>query len=393
VVELAISGLQIYDAAGLKKNAALIIADGKIEKITAADDAANSNAQQILTYPASYHLVPGFIDLHIHGAMGHDVMDGTPEALHAMGVALAQEGTTGYLATTMTAAPKDIARVLKNIAVVMTDQTNIKGAAILGVHLEGPFLSRPRVGAQRADKILPCNIKLVQEWQALCHDTIKIITLAPELPNSVALIKYLITQNIVAAIGHTDANYQEALLAIDVGCRYVTHLFNAMRSLHHREPGAVTAALLAEHVTTEIIADGIHLHPAVVKLAVKIKGLARIVLVTDAMRAKCMPDGCYDLGDQVVEVTNGKAMLPDGTLAGSTLQMSHALKNLQTFTHYPLAEIIKTVTENPAKILNIFDRKGSIEVGKDADLVVLDDRLQVKLTVRNGQIIYQDPSA
>ncbi len=376
-----ISGPKIYAEAGVIENAALVINDDKIHAI---DTEKKFKADKIFEFPANYHLLPGFIDVHIHGANGSDVMDGTLDALENISKTLAREGTTSFLATTMTATPEKIDEVLENIS----NYKQVDGAKMLGVHLEGPFLSPQKIGAQSREKIVAPNIDHVKRWQQKSGNLIKLVTLAPELPNSDAVIHYLTSQQIVVAIGHSDATYAETLSAIEHGCTHVTHLFNAMRGIHQREPGTVTAALLSEKVTAELIVDGEHLHPAIVLLALKIKGTEKIILVTDAMRAKCLSDGIYDLGGQEVSVKNSIATLSNGTLAGSTLTMFAAIKNMLQFTDCSMTDIVKFTAENPAKMLNIFQRTGSIAKNKDADLVVLDDQLNVVLTISHGKIIF-----
>src|SRR3990167_2163919 len=379
-----ITGPHIYTEQGAVHHATLVIQQNKIQEIT-----KKNVTTDVITFPENYHLVPGFIDVHVHGANGSDVMDGDFAALETMSHALAKEGTTTFLATTMTATPAAIEEVLLNIHAFMQKQDEVNGARILGVHLEGPFLSPKKVGAQPLAKILTPNIEYIKQWQKKSGNHIKLVTLAPELPHSLELIRFLQTQRIVAAMGHTDATYAESLAAIDAGCSHVTHLFNAMRGLHQREPGVIAAALLAEHVSTELIVDGVHLHPAIVQLILKIKNHEKIVLVTDAMRAKCLADGAYDLGGQAVEVKNSIARLADGTLAGSTLKMFAALRNMMQFTCCDFFSALKFVTENPAKMLNIFSQKGSIAPGKDADLVVLDEQFNVVMTMCAGKIVYQ----
>lgn len=382
MANIVISGAQVYAEQGILRNASVAVTENKIQQISAV---TTLPAQEKLQFPASYHLIPGLIDLHIHGAKGKDIMDGDEVALATVVAALAQEGVTGFLATTMTASQEKISSVLANIAAFAKNHS--RGAKILGVHLEGPFLAPQKVGAQRADKILTPDIELLKHWQQVSGNLIKLVTIAPELKQSLEFIRFLRQQNIVASMGHTDATYDQAVAAIDAGCTHVTHLFNAMRGLHQREPGLIAAALLAEHVSTELIVDGVHLHPAIVELVLKIKRNA--VLVTDAMRAQCMPDGVYDLGDQHVKVQQGIARLQDGTLAGSTLKMSAALRNLIRFTRCELVDAVKLAAENPAKTLGIFQRKGSIAEGKDADLVVLNEKLEVVLTVVEGEVVFR----
>jgi N-acetylglucosamine-6-phosphate deacetylase len=217
---------------------------------------------------------------------------------------------------------------------------------------------------------------------------IKLVTLAPELPGALPLIKALRDRHIIVSAGHTNATYAEMVAAIRAGCSQATHLFNAMRGLHQREPGAVGALLLSHDVMAELIVDGLHLHPAIVELALRLKGKEKLLLVTDAMRAKCCDDGEYDLGGQTVMVRAGKAKLSDGTLAGSTLRMPQALKNMVQFTSCSLADAVSMAATNPAHVLGLSDRKGTIAVGKDADLVVLNAALDVAFTMREGREVF-----
>jgi N-acetylglucosamine-6-phosphate deacetylase len=382
-MSVLLTGAQVYLADGIKKNSGLLLEEGVIAAVT-----GQAKSKTMLNFPASYHIVPGFIDLHVHGARGHDVMDGNVTALTNISAALAAEGTTAFLATTMTATPAAIEQALVTVRDFMLTQTAGQGARVLGVHLEGPFIAAAKMGAQPGDKILAPNVELMRNWQELAANNVKLVTLAPELADSVALIHYLREQGVVASIGHTDATYAETVSAIAAGCTHGTHLFNAMRGIHQREPGAVTALLLAADVMVELILDGVHLHPAIVQLVLRTKGLENIVLVTDAMRAKCLADGCYELGGQEVLVSKGEARLADGTLAGSVLSMSAALRNVLEFTGCGLGDALRMVAENPARVLGLFDRKGSIEVGKDADVVVLDEDLNVVVTVCGGGIAY-----
>jgi len=383
---IIISGPQIYTEHDMLKNVDVVIDANKIHAI---DSGKNFSSAEVISLPSTYHLVPGFIDVHIHGANGFDVMDGTFAALEAISQALAAEGTTAYLATTMAASAEEISRVVQNAGNYLQKQNITRGAELLGIHLEGPFLSPQKTGAQNAANLLPPQADDILHWQEKSANAIKLVTLAPELPNSLEFIHFLKTQKIIASIGHTNATYKETMAAIHAGCSHVTHLFNAMRSIHQREPGPITAALLSETVTAELILDNIHLHPAIVQLALKTKGKEKIILVTDAMRAKCLADGSYDLGGQMVAVKNNAALLPDGTLAGSTLKMFSAVKNMMKFTHCHLLDAIQCATANPAKLLGIFATKGSIAPQKDADLVVLDEQLNVVLTMIAGKVVYQ----
>jgi N-acetylglucosamine-6-phosphate deacetylase len=388
MTEMMIAGPDIYTEEGIVPEGSITIRNGMIATISTISQTKRSS-NQIIRFPSSYRLVPGFIDLHVHGANNQDIMDATQEALTLISQTLAREGTTAFLATTMTASPFEIEKALCAVRDYMQSQHKIPAAAMLGVHLEGPFISSKKAGAQRADDVLRPDSRYIAEWQEKSGQAIKLVTLAPELPNSLELIRYLRQHNIIASIGHTDAAYTEAKEAIQEGCHYVTHLFNAMRGIHQREPGVVTAALLAEKVKAELIVDGHHLHPAILELVLKLKGVDDLVLVTDAMRAKCLGNGRYDLGGQAVQVESNIARLADGTLAGSTLRMPEAICNMVHYTHCDFYDAVKMASANPAKVLGIFEKKGSIALGKEADLVVLDDHLQVVMTVVGGRIVYQ----
>jgi N-acetylglucosamine-6-phosphate deacetylase len=378
------TGLQILHENELIKNHAVIVEDGKIKKVVATDSIKNRLPATTYEFPQDFYLIPGLIDLHIHGAAGHDVMDGTDQALLGISQSLATEGVTGFLATTMTANHQRIGMVLKTIADAMLGNSNKKGAAILGVHLEGPFISSAKMGAQFGDEIQLPDVALVSHWQELANGVIKLITLAPEIPGAINLIRKLNEMGIVTSVGHTNATYAETNIAIEAGCSHATHLFNAMRGIHQREPGAVSALLLSANVNAELIVDGLHLHPAIVEMALKLKGKDKLLLVTDAMRAKCLGDGEYDLGGQMVAVRSNVATLADGTLAGSTLRMPQAIKNMVQFTQCSLADAIHMASFNPAHILGMADRKGSIAEGKDADLVVMNAAFEVVMTMRDG---------
>lgn len=379
-----LANLQIYTPQGIQQKSALVIQGNSIHSIVSNEELHQFKGADRIDFSEIFHLVPGFIDLHVHGANGSDVMDGTVEALENMSLALAKEGTTGFLATTMTSSFEKLEKAVTSVR----DSMVLQGA-ILGIHLEGPFLSSKKVGAQASDALLAPNVDFIEWLQARSNQAIKVVTVAPELPNAIEFIRYLKKQNIIASIGHTNATFAETIEAIKAGATHATHLFNAMRGIHQREPGAVTAALLSEDIVAELIVDGIHLHPAIVKLALKLKGKDKIFLVTDSMRAKCLCEGEYDLGGQSVSVKNNVATLSDGTLAGSVLKMNSALQNMLNYTDCSLVDVIKMTSENPAKALGMFDRKGSIEVGKDADLVVLDEKLNVVMTICGGEVVYR----
>lgn len=329
-------------------------------------------------------VVPGFIDVHIHGASGFDVMDGTPEALNGLARALPREGTTSFLATTMTQTDENIGKALQNASLFTADDTQ---AEMLGVHLEGPFISPERAGAQPIEHILPPSMSLFKKWQELSGDRIKLVTLAPEMDNGLAFIEELTASGIIASLGHTDATMELVSEAVSAGASHVTHLYNQMSPFHHREPGVAGAALLEDDLTVELIVDFIHSHPKAVEFAFRQKSASRIILITDAMRAKGLAPGTYDLGGQDVEVTHEDARLGNGTLAGSILTMENAAKNMKTATDCTLSELVAMTSTNAATQLGLTN-KGRIESGKDADLTIIDADWTVQMTICRGNITY-----
>lgn len=364
----------------------VVVTQGEcIQAIIPREQAGQYQEAKWYEFPADYYLIPGMIDLHIHGANNKDVMDGQDDALSTISAALVQEGVTGFLATTMTASDAQISRVLQGMA---DQSTHLHGAAMLGIHLEGPFIAESKVGAQSRKNCQLPNIHLMQEWQKISNQRIKLVTMAPELPGAIPFIQVLASLNIIPAIGHSNATFAQAEEAIAAGCRYATHLFNAMRTIHQREPGVVLAVLLNNDVLAELIVDGHHLHPAMLELALRMKGPERLLLVTDAMRAKCLNDGVYELGGQQVKVYQGKATLAEDCLAGSTLRMPQAISTMIHSSTASLIDAIYMASLNPARLLSLDNKKGSIEVGKDADLVVLDAKLHVQLTMRAGKCVF-----
>ncbi|MEY2195480.1 N-acetylglucosamine-6-phosphate deacetylase [Neobacillus sp. BF23-41] len=385
---ILLKGVQVYSEDILIENGFIKINNGKIVEIGSMEELEKENEFEIIELPGHYKAIPGLIDVHIHGVNGADTMDATKEALDIIVTALPKEGTTSFLATTMTQEGKQIENALINAGQYIEEQQSIGKAEILGLHLEGPFVNSKRAGAQPIQHIIDPDLALFQKWQNLTNGNIKLVTLAPERPGGLEMIRYLKSNGIIASIGHTDATFDEVDEAIDAGANHVTHLFNQMRGLHHREPGVVGAAFLRDELKAEIIVDGVHVRPEMVKLAFKQKQSEGLILITDSMRAKCLKNGKYDLGGQEVTVKNGKAVLEDGTLAGSILKLGHAVKNIIAYTGCPLEDAIEMASVNPAKQLNIYDRKGSIAVGKDADIVILDEEMEVYMTLCHGAIAF-----
>lgn len=335
------------------------------------------------------YVVPGFIDLHVHGGGGADFMAGTPEAVARAAKAHAQHGTTGLLATTV-AAPREalLAAIRAARSHIESTSATIRGARVLGVHLEGPYINPRYRGAQEEAFLRPPDAAELAELADAAAGALRLVTLAPELPGALACIAMLRRLGVRVAAGHTAATYAEITAAARAGLRHVTHLFNAMRGLHHREPGTVGAALELPRLTCELIADGIHVEPAALRLAVKARGRRGVVLITDAMMAAGLGDGEYRLGPQPVSVRGGAARLADGTLAGSVLTMDRAVANMVRLAGVPLPAAVAMASLQPARALGLQRRKGSLEPGKDADVVVLDGSLRARLTLVEGQVVY-----
>ena len=331
-------------------------------------------------------VVPGFIDLHIHGCGGSDVMDRDEDALASISKALARYGTTGYLPTILSAPKEELLACVTRIAQAMAK--GVEGAQILGIHLEGPFINPKEAGMQNPDYMRPPSWSELQSLIEGSQDNIRMVTIAPELPGAGKVIAKIKDHKMVASVGHSNATYTKALKSIRHGLTYATHTFNAMRGFHHREPGVAGVVLLHDDITCELIPDGVHVHPVAMKLLVELKGPERVVLITDAMRGAGMGNGAYELGSQRVLVSGGVCMLPDETLAGSVLTMDKAIGNMVTFCRVPLREAFRMASLNPARSIGLEGRKGSLEAGKDADLVVMDESLNVKLTIARGQVVY-----
>jgi N-acetylglucosamine-6-phosphate deacetylase len=383
--DILLVNAKVLSEQGLIEKGFIYIKDGKIaETGLVSSMTADYGDAEVIDLPENSTVVPGFIDVHIHGAGGADTMDATIDALNTMASVLPQEGTTSFLATTITQEKDEIIKALKNAEDYISNHNAPGKAEVIGVHLEGPFINESRKGAQPADHIIAPDIELFAKMQEAAGGHIRLVTLAPEKENGYEFIKYLSENDVIASIGHSDATYGQMAVAVKAGATHVTHLFNGMRGIHHRDPGVAGAALLFDELKIEIIADGIHVVPEMIDLSMRAKGTDGVILITDSMRAKCLKNGTYDLGGQEVSVANGKALLADGTLAGSILKMKDSLKNMMEFSHISLEEAVKLASENPAKQLKMFNRKGSIAEGKDADLVILDENYDVSMAYCRG---------
>jgi N-acetylglucosamine-6-phosphate deacetylase len=332
-------------------------------------------------------VVPGFVDVHIHGGGGHDVMQGTREALELITATVAAHGTTSLVATTVTASEKETRDSVAGIAhfILNTSQYPARelSAEILGIHFEGPFISPARRGVHPAKWIVAPSPELLAQLLKEARGTAQILTLAPELPGALELIIKARQAGLLVSLGHTDATYEQAQAAIEAGASHAAHVFNAMRPFSHRGTGVIGAVLTSPKVSAELIADGVHVDDAAMRMLVELKTPERVILVSDGISATGMPDGKYQLGMFEVKVSGGVARNAEGKLAGSTLTLDRAMRNMVALG-VPLSSALRMVTANPARQIGLGARKGVLAPGADADLVFLDDKLEVSGVMTRG---------
>jgi len=357
----------------------ILLFDNKIIDIVEDIILSSSDDVEIIDAKGAY-VSAGFIDLHIHGSGGADVMDATFKALETLSTTLPQTGTTSFLATTMTMSTQDIDNALQNI---QNHRANVTGSNILGIHLEGPFINASKHGAQDKKYVQTPNFKLIKNYM----DEVKMITLAPEVEGAESFVKQMKKEypHVILSAGHSALDYDRAMKSFTWGISHVTHLFNAMPSYHHRNPGLV-GAVFDSDVSCDIIADLVHTHPSTLELVQSLKK-DKLMLITDAMRAGCMKCGSYDLGGRSVEVSEGKALLDDGTLAGSVLKMNEALLHMSEHTSMSITELVHAVTKSPAQKLGL--KKGELKEGYDADIVIFDEDFSIITTIINGDVKYR----
>ena len=372
----------------------VVVADGRIEDASQRAAAGRSGAAIEL---GERWLVPGYIDTHVHGGGGAQINTTDLDEVAAVARFHAEHGTTALLATTVAAPVEELSSALRTIALAVEQEgvgESSAGATVLGAHLEGPFLSSARPGAMDPSCFLAPDSAVLERLLAASDGTMRMMTLAPELPGALDLVRALVRVGAIASLGHTDASYEEARSAAVVGARSATHLFNGMRPFHHREPGAIGAALDLPQVNCELICDGIHVDAAALRVIYRAKGPHGIRLVTDAMEAAGMPDGTYRLGGAAVEVQDGAVRITGGgSIAGSTLTMDVAVRNAVNFLAVPVEVAVSLASSGPARLLGIDDRKGAIAVGMDADLVVLDEELLACGTIVGGEWVGEPPVA
>ena len=372
------------------KGASIILPDaiveGKVllfdEKIIGIADEVPADAE-VIEADGGY-VAPGLVDVHIHGYLNEDASDGSAEGIRRMAEGVMKNGVTTFLPTTMTVSMQEIESALDVVRSLQEESKTWKGAYLAGVNSEGPFINASKKGAQAAEHIKAPDA----DWIIKNSDIIKICTIAPETEGGYeAIEKIRANSDVRVSVGHTDATFEQAMKAFACGATQVTHLFNAQTPLHHRKPGVVGAGL-ASDAYAELIADTFHVHPGLFSLVAKCKG-DKLVLITDCTRAGGMPDGEYSLGGQKTFVKGIQCLLEDGTIAGSVLKLNDAVKNVRANTDLPLYEIVAAASLNPANAIGMGNVKGSLEEGKDADIILTDAQFNVKKTIMQGEIRYE----
>ena len=376
----------IHTPRGVVRQGSLLVdGQGVIEAAGGPELAAAAGTNADIADVNGLTVLPGFIDIHVHGGGGYRMMDGTPESLEGMSRFHARHGTTSFLATTETDSGERIEQALHTVASMM--EQGLSGAELLGAHLEGPYLNVRRAGAQNKSFLREVRMEELRQFIRGSGDSIRLVTLAPEMNGAHEAIRFLKESGMTVSIGHSDATYADVLEAIALGASHTTHHFNGMSPLHHRAPGVAGAGLMLRELTAELIADGHHVHPAVVRLLFDCKGADGVCLITDAVFCAGLPDGDYGevrMHGGMVELTNGES------LAGSSLTTIDALRNAMRFTGYPLEKILPSLTRVPAQQIGMDGRKGTLERGKDADFVIVDEALRVRATYVRGRQVYRD---
>ncbi|WP_407083493.1 N-acetylglucosamine-6-phosphate deacetylase [Photobacterium leiognathi] len=378
MMRFALHPQRIFTPTGIAYNQYVIVNDGKIEAIT-----ETKPLDCDVTELEGQTLVPGFIDIHIHGRAGADVMDATPQALQTIADALPKTGVVAWVGTTVTAPWQDIINALQQVR-EFCQQPKQVGAKLLGSFLEGPYFTEAYRGSHPTQYLQAPSIEALTELKEVAGDSLIRVALAPEYQGSDEAIQWLTAEGIKTSIAHTSANFEQVTTAHQHGADCGVHLFNGMSGLHHREPGCAGAVLFHD-MLAELIADGIHVHPVMMQLAYRMKGYQQLALITDCMRAGGLSDGKYQLGAQIITVTNGEARTDDGSLAGSTCSLDQALRNMIMLTGVPEWEAVQMATSVPAKYVGIDDKLGFIKPGYNASFALLDPQFQIQATLIDGQ--------
>ena len=368
---------------GLIPGGHVVVEDGKIAGV---GDGEPDAAGKLLDFRGRL-VAPGLVDIHVHGGGGQDVMDASPGGLDRLSLFLAAGGVTSFLATTYTAPHGEILAAARNVRDAIERGTG--GAEVLGVHMEGPYINPAWCGAQDRRYIRRSQTEELEEVRREAGGSLRVVTLAPEVEGALDAIGWLSARGIVPAAGHTGATYGEATAGIGAGLRHASHLFNAMSSIHHREPGVAGAALWDGRVTVELIADGVHLHPATLGLAARLKGPGATALISDAVAPAGLPDGEYEFGEAKVTVRGGRCLMESGGLAGGAIRLCEAVGNMVGLAGISPEDAVEMASSTPARIAGASDRKGSLAPGMDADIAVLDGEFSVLLTMVGGRVVYE----
>lgn len=360
----------------------VIIENGKILEITTS--AVRHEIDSVQIDATDLYLCPGFIDIHFHGAVGKDTMDGDLQSLQILSNYCAEHGVTSFYPTTWSASPEDIMIAINN---VKKNKAKLVGAQVLGVHIEGPYINVKFRGAQLPSMIRNPRKEEFQQW--FDSGIVKLITCAPEIPGGIEFVEEAVSRDIRISVGHSGATYEQVIEAANFGATQATHLFNGMQGLNHREPGTVGGLLADERIYPQVICDGVHLHPGVVKIIVNAKSVSKVILITDSIRGAGLPDGDYDHKGQKFAVRDGIARTPEGGLSGSTLTLDAAVRNAMKFTGKSIEDTIPMVTSVPAQAMGVSKKKGNVEKGYDADLVLINQAFHVEKTLVDGKIVYE----
>lgn len=386
-MSIILSNADVVTPFHVRKNCSITIENGRIAGM---DKKPSGKTAKKIDLTGKI-VIPGLIDLHIHGAGGYDFARFDPGEMETLSSTLLSHGVTGILITLYPEPKKDLIKNIRHIveAVSKINRRNI----ICGIHLEGPFLNRKMRGSLNPDNFLKPDM---DDWYSIyesCRGHLKLMTIAPELPGSMDIIRDASFKGVVISMGHTEASYEDISIAIDNGAAQVTHIYNAMPPLHHRDPGILGACYLSNELKVQLIADCVHVHPATIQFLLKVKGEQGILLVSDAIPAAGKPEGSYEFAGKKINIKGGKAFLDDGTIAGSCLTMDLAIKNMIELAEIPIASAVRMGTLNPARVLRKDVNKGIIAVGKDADLVVLNRNYEVEMTMLQGEVVYNKNDA
>lgn len=358
--------------------------DGIIREVSlTGDDTVDAAAGDALAGEDDLYAIPGLVDIHFHGCMGADLCDAEPDTIKTLAEYQAGQGVTTICPATMTMSLPELHKIMANIGSYTGE--GVQGAHFAGINMEGPFISPANKGAQAAENIIPCDAALFRELNMESGGRIRLVDIAPEEPGAIEFIE-AIRDEVNVSLAHTVADYDDAMAAFQAGANHVTHLFNAMLPFHHRKPGVQGAAADAG-AYVELICDGVHIHPAMVRAVFKLFGSDRVCLISDSMRAAGLADGDYTLGGQAVKVKGNLATLADGTIAGSVTNLMLCLKNAVQEMQIPLEAAVRSASETPARSIGIFDRCGSLSAGKRADIVLLDKELNVRQVFVGSRLI------